>query len=336
MDSLKISNNVFKRLLKEPSSLLYLLIFPILAAVLAMAMTRQPIIRIGFIEPGLSKEVIGIVENSDQYIGVKIEEENIEEALNDKTVNYVIAANTEENNNHNRIKIYSLKKDDGLAQLRSTLEGVIKGEVINAQVENPVNEGRMVLGFSTMFILMFMGAVTGNILEDRRMKTLMRIYTSPLGRINISLGYLMSFLTLGGLQVLTYILITRYIMKIEYHIPLIELFFIVGVFLITATGISIGLAGFVRDSQRYSVLNTFITVPTCLLGGSFFPVEFLPDSLKVLSNFIPQKWFMEVYDKLAEGASIVEHLSSLGILLMFGVVFFTLGIKTINPSLEEI
>lgn len=335
MDSINISMNIFKRFMRESSSILYLLVFPVLAAILAITMTREPIVKVGMVETGLSSEVISYIEDSPKYDLVRIEEENIEALLNNKDINYAIMAKNEDNI-YEGVKLYSLTSDQGLMELNGIIEGVLKGDISIGNYENPINEGRMVIGFSTMFILMFMGAITGNLLEDRKSKTLMRIYSTPQGRIKISFGYLTAFLILGILQVIAYIVLTKYIMKIDYNISIVNLFVIITLFLITATGISIGLAGFVREPQKYSVLNTFITVPTCLLGGSFFPVSFMPDSMKVLSNFIPQKWFMEVYDKLSEGASLIESIGSLGILLMFGVVFFTLGIRTIHPSLEEL
>jgi len=162
------------------------------------------------VDLGLSSEVIRFIDESDKYEGIRIEENNATDSLNNKEVSYVIMAN--KSINSEGIKIYALKNDEGLLEIQGILESVLKGEIIN-EPQNPVDEGRMVLGFSTMFILMFMGAITGNILEDRREKTLMRVYASPLGRIKISFGYLTAFLILGLLQVTTYITITKYIMK---------------------------------------------------------------------------------------------------------------------------
>lgn len=56
---------------------------------------------------------------------------------------------------------------------------------------------------------------------------------------------------------------------------------------------------------------------TCFVGGSFMPLELLPERIKVFSKFTPQYWALESIKS--------ENLYLCFIVILFGIVFFTAG-----------
>lgn len=56
---------------------------------------------------------------------------------------------------------------------------------------------------------------------------------------------------------------------------------------------------------------------TCFVGGSFMPLELLPERIKVFSKFTPQYWALESIKS--------ENLFLCLIVILFGLVFFTAG-----------
>jgi ABC-2 type transport system permease protein len=59
-----------------------------------------------------------------------------------------------------------------------------------------------------------------------------------------------------------------------------------------------------------------------MLGGCFWPIQFMPEKLQKISNFIPQKWAIEAIEKLQSGVGIKGIYMNVFILIGFTVVLF--------------
>lgn len=123
---------------------------------------------------------------------------------------------------------------------------------------------------------------------------------------------------------------------IDWGMPVIYIFILLVCFLLTAIGLGMGITGIVRSSQVFMVINTMLATMTCMLGGSFFSTTLMKGPLKTISNFIPQKWEMDAFEKLSSGGVFADIHINLLILLLFGAVFFTFGVKTLKPSAEDL
>jgi len=43
-----------------------------------------------------------------------------------------------------------------------------------------------------------------------------------------------------------------------------------------------------------------------MLGGCWWPIEYMPELLKKISNFVPPSWAMKAYEKIITGAGLFE------------------------------
>jgi ABC-2 type transport system permease protein len=73
-------------------------------------------------------------------------------------------------------------------------------------------------------------------------------------------------------------------------------------------------------------LQNLIITPTCLLSGCYFPVDIMPDSVRKISNFLPQHWLLDTVDKLQHGTAFGSLTLNLAILLAFAVAFALVAI----------
>jgi ABC-type multidrug transport system permease subunit len=191
---------------------------------------------------------------------------------------------------------------------------------------------RMTIGFLAMFMLLFTGSGIRLILEDKKSKTFMRTFSAPLKSYEMVLGSLIANFLLGLLQVLLFLIITRYVLKIDFSTSLLSVFILLCAYLVTAVGLSICLIGFIKNEKLYNALNSQLATIICMLGGCFVPLSMLPKVLQKSANFIPQKWLMDGFEKMTSGASLYDIRIQLSILLLFGLVFFTFGVKTLRPE----
>ncbi|SCY93650.1 ABC transporter permease [Alkaliphilus peptidifermentans] len=340
MNSMYIAINFIRRVIRERSTLLYFLVFPILAGILATSMAQQKEIEVGILKASEDNRLIQVLEEDQRYKVILLEDVTAEHAIRNNVVDFALEVgndNLAEEDNLSNLRIYALKDNQDLQVFKGLIEGyILRGEINYDNEAGGFGEGRMVLGFLTMFILMFMASTIGLLLEDRRGKTLMRMFSTPVSEYDITMGTLLGSLVIGMIQILLFLGLTRGILRIQYEVSMLNIYFILLFFLVAATGLALGVAGFITDTEKYSVVSTLIVVPTCLLGGSFFPVTFMPEKMRIISHFLPQKWLMEAYDNLVAGMAIGDVLNNLGILLLFAAVFFTFGLKTLKPSAEEL
>jgi ABC-2 type transport system permease protein len=78
-----------------------------------------------------------------------------------------------------------------------------------------------------------------------------------------------------------------------------------------------------------------ITAPLvigALLGGCLFSSDFFPPLLRTVSYFIPHTWAMMAYqDLLVRGQGLAQVLPEIGMLLLFAVIFFVVGVRRFDP-----
>ncbi|WP_192930271.1 ABC transporter permease [Alkaliphilus pronyensis] len=340
MNSILIAINFIKRVLKEKSTLLYFLVFPILAGILASSMTQQKEIEVGVLNKIIGDGLIQVLQQDNQYKIIELPDISVEEAIKSKVVQFAIDIKSLDTTNPNGIKIYALKDSQDLQTFKGKVENyIVNGGVVEATEEaqsNTFGEGRIVIGFLSMFVLMFMASTIALFLEDKRGKTLMRMFSAPLSEYDITMGTLLGSVAIGTVQILMFLLLTCTILNINYQAFIGSIFIIMIFFLIAATALALALASFISDIEKYNAISTLVVVPTCLVGGSFFPIAFMPKKLQNIAQFLPQKWLMEAYDKLVMGIGIEGIFNDLAILVLFGIVFFTFGLKVLKPSVDEL
>lgn len=190
-----------------------------------------------------------------------------------------------------------------------------------------------IVGFMMMFLLMISNGGIYMVMEDRINRTMARMYTAPVRSYEIALGNFLGNFLIGTLQVSIILLFTRYVIGFTYNnIPLWMLFIVLECFLLAAMGISSAVAGLVRNVKSLGNINNLIVTPTCMLGGCFWPVEFMPDFMQKLANFVPQKWAVDAIVKLANGLEWSDIVLNIGILLLFAGLLLSIGAYILKPS----
>jgi ABC-2 type transport system permease protein len=355
MNSIIVALNLIRRLTREISVLGFLILFPLLGGILAVAMVGNAAIPVGVanVPPG-GHPLVQAIEGNSRYRVRVVAANEVEKLVNNREIRIAVvlpAAGKEGTEKSGKIKLVSRRKDIELMQFEglaaACMNAVQSGTAVtavsndtgnekNAGSENDAAAPRMAMGFLTMFILLFTGTGMGMILEEKKKKTFMRTFSTPIRGHEIVLGNLLANLLLGLVQIVLFLGATRFILKIDWGVPMLDIFLVLGTFLITAIGMGIGVMGFVRDHQVYSVINSILASLTCMLGGSFFDVNLMSGAFRKAANFLPQKWAMEAFDKLAAGSTLADIQFNLLILLLFGAVFFTFGVKVLRPSVEDL
>ena len=73
----------------------------------------------------------------------------------------------------------------------------------------------------------------------------------------------------------------------------------------------------------FSIVISFMSI----LGGIFIPINLLPEVLKRLGMIFPTYWLSNALISINENKDLQNYLLSIGILILFTVLYTTFGSK---------
>ena len=209
---------------------------------------------------------------------------------------------------------------------RAAFDGIYSGyranplKVTAVQLEDEKNSKLATvssLGFLIMFIMLGAGMTSQFILNEKRSRTYYRICSAPVNARSYIAANAITSLIIVVFQIIIVQLLMKYVFHIETFVPDLLLFLILLMFGLVAVGISLVVTAFSSSSYMASTLGTLIITPTCMLGGCFWPVDFMGEAMRKISFFVPQRWALDAIQKLQSGISFEGIAMNLVILLAF-------------------
>ncbi len=170
------------------------------------------------------------------------------------------------------------------------------------------------VGFLIMFIMLGTGFTSVIILKEKRNRTYHRICSAPVSAKQYILANSLTSLMISIIQIILVQLAMKYVFKIDTGVNDTQMFFILLLFAVVAIGLGLIIAAFTKSSYMAGTLSTLIITPTCMLGGCYWDIDFMPEFMKKISYFVPQRWTIDAISKLQTGSGIADI--SLNLLVM--------------------
>ncbi|QOS81377.1 ABC transporter permease [Paenibacillus sp. JNUCC31] len=207
----------------------------------------------------------------------------------------------------------------------------ISGEATDLQIY-PKPGLNNVTGFTIMFMMGLLTSAVAVIMEDRRQRTMARVYTAPVRAYEIALGNFLGSFAIGMIQIVLVLGISRWVLHYDAGIPFGIHFLILAAFMLVSMGIASTVAGLIRESKNANMLNSLIITPTCMIGGCFWPLSIMPDYMQKLANFVPQKWTIQAVETVSAGGTLSDITLPLLILGGMAAILLTVGSVILRPS----
>lgn len=172
----------------------------------------------------------------------------------------------------------------------------------------------------------------GLVLEERKLNTMARMYTAPIRSFEIASGNFLGSYVLGLIQIVATLAVTMFGFGYDYGIGFFPLLIVLNFFLLASVGISSTLASVVKQRNNLAQMNGLIITPTCMIGGCWWPISIMPEFLQKMAHFVPQRWAIDAAEKLSAGEALVDVSIHLGVLLLFAVIFLSLGAVVLRPT----
>ena len=328
---------------------------------------KKPLVNLVVNQGPLTKEVVSLLKKNDEYNWVIESEKQAKQNVEDQKAVAVLVIPL---NLHQRMidhkplfdVVVHRKSEDYLAlkpyiegtarslvttyetfggqdedSLPALLEAVvankgieIKQEIIQNKGTNEAEINLMFVGFAIMFMMFGLSGAASSILAERVGGTWSRLMITPASKLEISLGYLLAYFLMGWLQFAVLMVAMTFMFDTNWG----NLFYLIpfaSLVIVSVVGFGLMIAGLVKTQQQASALGAVLIVSTCMLGGVYWSIEFVPEVMQKISLAVPQSWAMSGFKEIISGSLhsptlIKDSLALLG----FSTVFFIIGLRGIK------
>jgi ABC-2 type transport system permease protein len=185
------------------------------------------------------------------------------------------------------------------------------------------------LGFSLIGSAIF--GVSFLFFSLRETLVLKRMFASPVNKTSIVLG--------DGIGRILFNLCTATALilfgKFFYHFTLsdgiltfIEMMVLCTLALLVFMGFGYTISSIAKNQNVIPIYANLFMFPQYLLSGTFFPKSALPESVQWLINILPLTALNDALRKVSfEGAHLIDCGRQIGILVVWGIVVYTVAIK---------
>ena len=204
----------------------------------------------------------------------------------------------------------------------------------NPQMKSAYNFVPGVMGLILMLICAMMTSIS--IVREKEMGTMEILLVSPVKPLFIILAKAVPYFVLSFVNLATILLLSVYVL----HVPVAgSLWWLIGVsllFIFVSLALGLLISSITRTQVAAMLISGLVLMmPTMLLSGLIFPVESMPLPLRVISDFLPARWYIQAVRKLMiEGVDISLVLTEVGILFFMAVVLILISFKKFKNRLE--
>lgn len=364
-----IYKQALKRILFHKLRLLVLLLMPLLFIAL-FALQDERTLTIGIVDHDqsyLSIQLTKYIENMDKVVITQLAEKEVY----DKTVSYqtdytliitegfekaIISGKDPQVSEfylHEKEKLYYVKnlvesfifnmhllangahfQSDRFFQLVDEYEQAQGIAVYKEEGAHKIDQTRQAMGFLVQFLL-YMSVVTASlILEDKNNGVFYRTFYAPISLKRYMMENLLAFLSVAVVQIGLII----FLLKVGYNMDFAntewQILVVMIVFGIVCICLGMWMISIFKKPLGAYITIILITTPLVMLGGCYWPMEFMPTILQQIALFIPTTWIMSSVDQiLYESKTVFQLYLELLILTLFSGIFLASGLlKKIDIS----
>ncbi len=199
---------------------------------------------------------------------------------------------------------------------------IITRVLYNPQLKSAYNFVPGILGLIFLLICGIMTSVS--IVSERQSGTMDLLLVSPIRPRTIIVGKLVPYFLLSCL-ILTLMLILSYtVLDIPFSAKVVEVVLISMVYIELALSIGLLVSTLVKTEVAALIVSAIgFMIPVIMLSGMIFPIDNMPDILQWISCVVPARWYIAAMRKLMIQQLPLEYVGT-EITVLTGMVLFIL------------
>jgi ABC-2 type transport system permease protein len=183
-------------------------------------------------------------------------------------------------------------------------------------------------GFAIMFAMFSLVWGGMSIALEREHGTFARLLSAPISKLEILSGKLLVMFAITCAQLLVFFSFGHFVFGMHLGHSIAGLALLSMTLALTTTSLGVFLASFAKTQIQLGVISSLLVLGMSALGGSWWPLEFMPDWMQKAAHFVTiNAWAMDGYKNLIwYGGGLASILPQAGLLAGFALCVFSLGL----------
>ncbi|MFM6995180.1 MAG: ABC transporter permease [Sediminibacterium sp.] len=197
----------------------------------------------------------------------------------------------------------------------------------NPQLKGAYNFVPGVMAMVLLLVCTMMTALT--VVREKELGNMEILLASPINPIKIILAKAVPYLLLSIINITTILLLSYFVLDVPINGSIFLLYAESILFILVSLGLGL-LISAGTDSQQSAMFISLVAMflPTVMFSGFIFPIENMPLPLRIISNFIPAKWFFIIVKSvMIKGVGLKLIWKETLILTCMMLFFFGMAIK---------
>ena len=179
--------------------------------------------------------------------------------------------------------------------------------------------------FVMLNLLIFGGS---SVARERESGVLRRLVVHPVTRFELIMGKVYGRFLLGLFQVVVFMTAGRFLFHVRFGNEPWVVFFGLLIFCWVAASIGLLLGSLIRGEEKIIGICTGVGMVMGALGGCWWPMEIVSDSMRIVGHVTPTAWAMDfLHQLISYGGGPRDVLLEVGVLLGFAAVSNALAAK---------
>ena len=235
---------------------------------------------------------------------------------------------------------------DGFDNIDEIMEGMadlVAGTNVN--IDNVTVEGRRSIKSSeyyaaammTMFLLFAAGQGGRMLLEEKDNQTYQRMVIADISKTHILAGKFIVIFLIASLQIFIMLAYSHFALKVKWG-NMIPILVLSAASAFAVAGLGIFIASLTYRAGNYRLANAFENViiqVMAFVGGSFFPIDVMPEVIRRMSFISLNGVALKAYLKIIVGYNLADILKHVSILAITGILLTLIGVVIFNKGVSE-
>lgn len=183
------------------------------------------------------------------------------------------------------------------------------------------------LAMTIIFSSLFNGAY---IVWDKKVDFLKEVLITPLSRTTVFFGKVVGGTTDALIQALILMIIGIFLGMPYTPWNVAASIFILVIFTIALVSLGLIIGSFLESPEGFGMVASFVVYPLFLLSGALYPLDKLPEWLKIMTHIDPATFAVDGLRNVILGASSMALIVNILVLLGFDIVFVMIGAWSFN------
>lgn len=183
-------------------------------------------------------------------------------------------------------------------------------------------------GMGSMYVMFTVLAGAFILLRERKQWTLQRLITMPVARWQVIGGKMLARFIMGMIQYGVAFVFGALVLGVSFGSNFAALLLVMVAFVVCMTALAFLLATFVQSEMQASSVVTLMALTLAPLGGAWWPLEIVPEWMRVVGHISPVAWVMDGFSAIIyRNGGVADVIVPVLVLLGAALVLFFFAVR---------